>query len=215
MTELLSTLRRLKIVPVIVIDDATNAVPLANALIAGGLPCAEVTLRTAGAADALRRITAECPDMLVGAGTVLTSEQAATAKKAGARFIVSPGFHPRVVDYCRDNGLPVFPGICTPTEIGAALERGITVVKFFPAEPMGGLGVLKAVSAPYGDTEFIPTGGITAELLGAYLGFGRVVACGGSWMAPADWIAGKQFDRIRDETSRAMMAARTATGGAS
>lgn len=215
MAELLSTLRRLKIVPVIVIDDAANAVPLANALIGGGLPCAEITFRTSGAAEALRRIAAECPDMLVGAGTVLTADQAAKAKKAGAKFIVSPGFHSRVVDYCRDNDLPVFPGVCTPTEIGAALEKGVAVVKFFPAEPMGGLAFLKAVSAPYGDMEFMPTGGITAALLGAYLGFKKVVACGGSWMAPADWVAGKQFDRIREETTRATAAARAAHGAAS
>jgi 2-dehydro-3-deoxyphosphogluconate aldolase / (4S)-4-hydroxy-2-oxoglutarate aldolase len=200
-------LRRLRIVPVIVIDDAKNALPLADALIAGGLPCAEITFRTAGAADALRCIAAERPDMLVGAGTVLTAEQAATARDAGAKFVVSPGFHPHVVDYCLEHDLPVYPGICTPSEVGAALEKGLRVVKFFPAEPMGGLPFLKAIAAPFGEVEFMPTGGITAALLGTYLSFPKVVACGGSWMAPADWIAGKQFDRIRDETARASASA--------
>jgi 2-dehydro-3-deoxyphosphogluconate aldolase/(4S)-4-hydroxy-2-oxoglutarate aldolase len=195
--------RRLRIVPVIVIEDARNALGLADALIAGGLPCAEITFRTAGAADALRCIAAERPDMLVGAGTVLTAEQAAKARDAGARFVVSPGFHPGVVDYCLEHDLPVYPGICTPTDVGAALEKGLRVVKFFPAEPMGGLPFLKAIAAPFGELEFIPTGGITAALLGTYLAFPKVVACGGSWMAPADWIAGKQFDRIREETARA------------
>lgn len=208
-------LRHLRIVPVIVIDDATNALPLADALTAGGLPCAEITFRTAGAADALRYIAGERPDMLIGAGTVLTAEQAAKARSAGAKFVVSPGFHPRVVDYCLEQDLPVYPGICTPTEVGAALERGLRVVKFFPAEPMGGLPFLKAIAAPFGEMKFMPTGGITAALLGTYLSFPKVVACGGSWMAPADWIAGKQFDRIREETARAMSLAASARGNGS
>ena len=210
--DLTPMLRRLQIVPVIVIDDAARALPLADALRAGGLSCAEITFRTAAAADALRCIAGERPDVLVGAGTVLTPAQAAKARDAGAKFIVSPGFHPPVVDYCLEHDLPVYPGVCTPTEIGAALERGLRVLKFFPAEPMGGVSFLKAISAPYGEVEFIPTGGITAALLSGYLGFARVVACGGSWMAPPDWIAGGQFDRIRDETARATATARAAGG---
>jgi 2-dehydro-3-deoxyphosphogluconate aldolase / (4S)-4-hydroxy-2-oxoglutarate aldolase len=212
--ELTRALRRLQIVPVIVIDDAADALPLADALIQGGLPCAEITFRTAGAAEALRCIAAERPDLLVGAGTVLTAEQAAKARSAGAKFIVSPGLHPRVIDYCLEHDLPVYPGICTPTEVAAALEKGLRVVKFFPAEPMGGLPFLKAIAAPFGEMEFMPTGGVTAALLAAYLGFKKVVACGGSWMAPTEWIAAKQFDRIREETMRATALARATRGDA-
>ena len=212
MTDPLREIRALKIVPVIVIDDVSAAVPLARALLDGGLPCAEITFRTRGAADALRRMADHEPEVLLGAGTVLSPEQAATAWAAGAKFIVAPGFNIRVVDYCQTHGMPVYPGVATPTEIEAALEKGLKVVKFFPAEPMGGLAFLKAIAAPYGDVEFMPTGGITAALLPAYLGFPKVVACGGSWMAPADWIAAKQFDRIRDETRRASEAVRLVSG---
>jgi 2-dehydro-3-deoxyphosphogluconate aldolase/(4S)-4-hydroxy-2-oxoglutarate aldolase len=208
-------LRRVKLVPVIVIEDAAAGPPLAAALAAGGLPVAEVTFRTAAAAEALRRITGEHPEVLAGAGTVLTPQQAAEAVSAGARFIVSPGFGPAVVDWCLEHDVPVFPGICTPTEIEAALARGLTTLKFFPAEPAGGIAYLKAVAAPYGMVDFIPTGGISAANVGSYLGFPRVLACGGSWMAPADWIRARQFDRIREETRGAVLAVRGATGGSS
>jgi len=201
--ESLARLRAIRIVPVIVIDDPDDAVPLARALADGGLPCAEITFRTPRAGEALRRITAEVPDLFVGAGTVLTPEQAAQARAAGAQFMVAPGFNPRVVDYCLGNGIPIYPGICTPTELEAALDKGLTTVKFFPAEPSGGLAFLKAMAAPYGDVSFMPTGGINASNVSAYLGFKRVVACGGSWMAPSDWIAGKHFDRVREESRRA------------
>src|SRR5690606_27864299 len=162
--------------------DAEAAVPLARALVDGGLPCAEITFRTAAAAEAIRRITVDVPDMLVGAGTVLSPEQARTAAAAGATFIVSPRFNPRVVDHCNDAGIPIFPGVCTPTEVESALDRGLRTVKFFPAEAMGGIGYLKAIAAPYDDVEFIPTGGIGLEQLPAYLSFRRVAAVGGSWM---------------------------------
>ncbi|HET9983444.1 MAG TPA: bifunctional 4-hydroxy-2-oxoglutarate aldolase/2-dehydro-3-deoxy-phosphogluconate aldolase [Longimicrobiales bacterium] len=207
MSEILERLRRTRVVPVIVIDDAADAVPLARALLEGGLPCAEVTFRTAAAAEAIRRIVAEVPDMLVGAGTVLTPQQAAEAERAGARFVVAPGFGPAVVDRCLERDVPVFPGVCTPTEIEMALARGLRVVKFFPAEAAGGLAFLKAVAAPYGMMEFVPTGGINAANLGAYLAFKPVVACGGSWMAPAEWIRAGDFDRIRAETRAAARAA--------
>jgi len=206
-TGALERLRAVRVVPVITIDDPDDAVPLARALVAGGLPCAEITFRTPRAAEALRRITAEVPELFAGAGTVLTPEQARTARDAGAQFIVAPGFGPRMVDYCLGRGIPVYPGVATPTEIEAALEKGLTTLKFFPAEPMGGLGYLKAIAAPYVGAAFIPTGGINAANVAGYLAFKRVVACGGSWMAPADWIAAKQFDRIRDETRRAVSAA--------
>jgi len=203
MTDVVATLRRLKVVPIIVIEDPTNAVPLARAILEGGIACAEITFRTAAAAEALRRISAELPDLLLGAGTVLTTEQAAWAKAAGAQFVVSPGLNPRVVDYCLTHKLPVYPGVCTPTEIEAALAKGLRVLKFFPAEAIGGLRYLKAMAAPYGDVEFIPAGGINAENLVAYLGFEKVIACGGTWMAPAEWIARGHFDRIREESRKA------------
>lgn len=207
MTDITSPLekfRSLRLVPVIVIDDADDAVPLARALADGGLPCAEVTFRTAQAGHALERIAAECPEVLVGAGTVLTPSQAASARQAGAKFIVSPGFGPAVVDYCLEHDIPVFPGVATPTEIEAALAKGLSVMKFFPAEPLGGVNYLKAMSAPYGKIEFMPTGGISPANVGSYLAHKQVVACGGSWMAPQDWIAGKQFDRIRDAVAAAV-----------
>lgn len=207
-TDALERLRAVRIVPVITIDDPINAVPLARALTDGGLACAEITFRTPSAAEALRRITAEVPELFAGAGTVLTADQAKVARDAGAQFIVAPGFGPRTVDYCLAQGIPVYPGIATPTEIEAALEKGLTTLKFFPAEPMGGLAYLKAIGAPYVDVCFMPTGGISAANVASYLAFQRVVACGGSWMAPADWIAAKQFDRIRDESRRACDAAR-------
>jgi 2-dehydro-3-deoxyphosphogluconate aldolase / (4S)-4-hydroxy-2-oxoglutarate aldolase len=206
MTSLLKRLRELRIIPVIVVDDAKDGPPLAAALAAGGLPTAEITFRTPAAAEALRRITAEQPDVLAGAGTVLTIQQAEEARKAGATFVVSPGFNPAVVDYCLGHDIPIYPGVCTPTEIEAALARGLSVVKFFPAEPIGGLPYLKAIAAPYGAVEFIPTGGINPARLQAYLAFDRVVACGGSWMAPQERIRAGDFGWIEQETRQAVQA---------
>jgi 2-dehydro-3-deoxyphosphogluconate aldolase/(4S)-4-hydroxy-2-oxoglutarate aldolase len=201
----LSRLRRIRLVPVIVIEDPENAVPLARALATGGLPCIEITFRTPRAADALQRIRDECPDVLAGAGTVLNPAQAAVAHRAGAQFVVAPGFGPAVVDYCLEHAIAVFPGIATPTELEAALARELSVVKFFPAETLGGIAYLKAMAAPYGsDVEFMPSGGITLSNIGDYLSFPRVVSCGGSWIAPADLIATKQFDRIRTEAAKAV-----------
>jgi 2-dehydro-3-deoxyphosphogluconate aldolase/(4S)-4-hydroxy-2-oxoglutarate aldolase len=202
-TDITQALSKVRIVPVIVIDDPTNAIPLARALNDGGISCAEITFRTSTAAEALRCITGEFPDLLVGAGTVLTPEQAMWAKAAGAKFVVSPGFNPRVVDYCLTHDIPVYPGVCTPTEIETALSHGLRAVKFFPAEQIGGLAYLKAIAAPYRDIDFIPTGGVNAGNLAAYLSFNRVIACGGSWMATAEWIAQQRFDRIRDESRTA------------
>jgi 2-dehydro-3-deoxyphosphogluconate aldolase/(4S)-4-hydroxy-2-oxoglutarate aldolase len=205
-------LRGARIVPVIVIDDPDDAVPLARALVDGGLTCAEITFRTPRAAEAIGRISTAVPEIFVGAGTVLSPVQAATAWDAGAKFIVAPGFNPRVVDYCIAQGIPVYPGICTPTELEAALEKGLKTVKFFPAEPAGGLAFLKAMAAPYGAVGFMPTGGINLANLPNYLAYGRIVACGGSWMAPAEWINAKQFDRIRDESRRAADVAQKTQG---
>ena len=211
----LETIRQLKLVPVIVIDDPNSAPALGRALVEGGLPCAEVTFRTAGAREALARLTGECPEVLAGAGTVLTSGQARDALDAGAKFIVAPGFNPGVVDYCLENDVPVFPGIATPTEIEAAMTRDLTVLKFFPAEPLGGLSYLKAISAPYGSLEFMPTGGISLQNVGTYLAFSRVVACGGSWMAPAEWITTGDFTRIADEVRNAVVAVHSKNGAIS
>jgi len=210
----LSAIRAMKLVPVIVIESAADAVALAAALSDGGLPCAEVTFRTPNAAESITRMANKFPDMLLGAGTVLTPQQAARALDAGARFIVAPGFNPAVVDYCQERATPVFPGVCTPTEIEMALTKDLSVLKFFPAEAAGGLAFLKAVAAPYTGVEFMPTGGINLDNLTSYLGFRRVVACGGSWMAPTEWIASGQFDRIRAETERAVTLVRELGAGA-
>lgn len=209
---IVAELRRLRVVPVIVIEDPAAASSLGKALIDGGLPCAEVTFRTKGAREALERMTSEFPDILAGAGTVLTALQAREARAAGAKFVVAPGFSPAVVDHCLEHGIPVFPGVATPTEIEAALARGLEVLKFFPAEPLGGVPYLKAISAPYGMVEFMPTGGISLQNVGSYLSFPKVVACGGSWIAPADWIASGQFDRIARAARTAVDAVKPTTG---
>jgi 2-dehydro-3-deoxyphosphogluconate aldolase/(4S)-4-hydroxy-2-oxoglutarate aldolase len=202
-SDVLTRLRDTRVVPVITIDDPHDAVPLARALANGGLACIEITFRTPRAAEALRRIVNEVPEVLVGAGTVLTPHQAQLARDAGAQFLVAPGFSPRVVDWALDRGMAIYPGIATPTEIEAALEKGLTTLKFFPAEQSGGLAFIKAIAAPYVDVSFMPTGGINAANVATYLAFKRIVACGGSWMAPPDWIAAKQFDRIGDEARAA------------
>jgi 2-dehydro-3-deoxyphosphogluconate aldolase / (4S)-4-hydroxy-2-oxoglutarate aldolase len=204
--DVLSRMRRHRIVPVLVVNEAGQAAPLANALCDGGLPCAEVTYRTAAAGEVLRRMRDTRPEMLVGAGTVLTPERAADAWAAGAAFVVAPGFNPAVVDYCQAHEIPVFPGVCTPTEIEAAMAKGLRVLKFFPAEPMGGVRTLRAIAAPYGELSFIPTGGIALDTLAGYLAFERVVACGGSWMAPSAWLGAGDFARVRTETARAVAA---------
>ncbi|MCC7010781.1 MAG: bifunctional 4-hydroxy-2-oxoglutarate aldolase/2-dehydro-3-deoxy-phosphogluconate aldolase [Acidobacteria bacterium] len=213
MSDILTRIRRTRLVPIITIDDPSKAVPLVDALASGGLPCAEVTFRTASAAESLRRITGERPDLLVGAGTVLSPEQAALAQSCGARFVLSPGLNRRVVRWCQDHGLPIFPGVCTPTDIEMALEQGLEVVKVFPIEPIGGLPYLKAIAAPFPTLEYLPTGGISAANLAAYLSFDKVVACGGSWMTPAAWIAAGAFDRVRDAARDAVAAARPAAAG--
>jgi 2-dehydro-3-deoxyphosphogluconate aldolase / (4S)-4-hydroxy-2-oxoglutarate aldolase len=207
-------LRALRVVPVIVIESPRDAIPLAEALADGGLPCAEITFRTAGAVEALALIARERPDFLVGAGTVLSPQQADLALQSGAAFAVAPGTNRRVVEHCRSIGLPFYPGVATPSDVEAALELGARTVKFFPAESMGGIKYLKAIAAPYGEVEFMPTGGITRDSLAGYLGNPRVVACGGSWMAPPDWIASGAFDRIRDETRRVVELVESVAGRA-
>jgi 2-dehydro-3-deoxyphosphogluconate aldolase / (4S)-4-hydroxy-2-oxoglutarate aldolase len=195
-----AALRRSRIMPVIVIDDPNDAGELATALLAGGLPIAEITLRTPRALDALRRITQEQPDMFAGAGTVLNVSQAAQAKDAGAKFIVSPGFSRAVVDYCLEHDLAVYPGVSTASEIQAALDAGLNLLKLWPIETLGGPAYLKLLAGPFGGVEFNANGGLTAENFEKYLSLPNVVACGGPWMAPREWIAARQFDRIRDAT---------------
>ncbi|MDR0401091.1 MAG: bifunctional 4-hydroxy-2-oxoglutarate aldolase/2-dehydro-3-deoxy-phosphogluconate aldolase [Treponema sp.] len=196
MQKVLEELGKIGIIPVIKIDDPAKAVPLARALIAGGIPCAEVTFRTAQGEEAIRRIAAEVPETLVGAGTVLTTDQVDRALSAGARFIVSPGYNPRVVDYCIEKGIPVTPGCSHPSDFERALEAGLEAVKFFPAEQSGGLDYIKAVAAPYTSLQFIPTGGINAANIGAYIAYDRILACGGTWMVGADLINAGDFARI-------------------
>ncbi len=192
-----------RIIPVVAIHDAENAHPLADALIQGGLPCAEITFRTE-AAEAVITSLAKRGDLLVGAGTVLTIDQAKTAMDAGAGFIVSPGFSEKVVEFCLDHSIPVAPGVCTPTDIQRALEFDLTLLKFFPAEAMGGLKTLKAVSGPFTGMTFIPTGGVNAQNLCEYLSHPRVSAIGGSWMVKSKLIADGRFDEITRLTREAM-----------
>jgi 2-dehydro-3-deoxyphosphogluconate aldolase/(4S)-4-hydroxy-2-oxoglutarate aldolase len=213
MNKIISALSGIKVVPVIAINDVNKAVPLAQALAAGGLPCAEITFRTTEGEEAIRRIASEAPDVLVGAGTVLAVEQVDRAKAAGARFAVSPGFNPRVVDHCIDIGLPVFPGCSTPSDMEQAIERGLNVVKFFPAEATGGLAYLKAIASPYSMLRFIPTGGISPGNLAQYLAFPRVLACGGSWMVKADLIDAGRFDDITKLCEEAVKIAKQAKAG--
>ncbi|HBG65118.1 MAG TPA: 2-dehydro-3-deoxyphosphogluconate aldolase [Treponema sp.] len=196
MNDTLKKIGQTGIVPVVVLNKAGDAVPLAESLIKGGLPCAEVTFRTDAAEDAIRAIARQFPDMFVGAGTVLTTEQVDRAIGAGAKFIVSPGLNPKVVEYCVRKGYPVTPGIMTPTELEMALGFGLDVVKFFPAENAGGLKMIKAMSAPYTMVKFMPTGGINATNVRDYLACDKILACGGSWMVKADLVSTGNFAEI-------------------
>lgn len=204
MQDTLKMINEIGIVPVVKIDHATDAVPLAKALAEGGLPLAEITFRTAAAEAAIKAIATECPEVLLGAGTVVNVEQAERALKAGAKFIVTPGFSSSVVKYCVDRKVPVTPGIATPTEIQMALDHGVDVVKFFPADAFGGIKTLKAMSAPYGAVRFIPTGGITTANLAEYILFPKVFACGGTWMVKDELIKAGQFTEITRLTAEAI-----------
>lgn len=192
------------VVPVVVLENAEDAEPLAKALCEGGLPCAEVTFRTDAAEESIRRMIAAYPRMLVGAGTVLTKEQVDRAAAAGAKFIVSPGFDPEIVDYCLEKQIPIFPGCITPSDVAQAVKRGLKVVKFFPAEQFGGVSTIKALSAPYVGLKFMPTGGINAENLESYLGNKAIIACGGSWMVKGDLVKAGKFDEIKNLTAEAV-----------
>jgi 2-dehydro-3-deoxyphosphogluconate aldolase/(4S)-4-hydroxy-2-oxoglutarate aldolase len=203
MNAVLEQFQKIGIIPVVVLDDAKDAEALGKALMEGGLPAAEVTFRTDAAEESIRIMSEKFPEMLVGAGTVLTTEQVDRAVAAGAKFIVSPGLNPKVVKYCIEKNIPVTPGTQTPTEMEQALELGLDVVKFFPAEPAGGLKMIKAVSAPYTMLKFMPTGGISAENVREYLAFDKILACGGSWMVKKDMIKNGEFDKIKDMVAEA------------
>ena len=204
MNPILEQFQKLGIIPVVVIDDAKDAVPLAKALCEGGLPVAEVTFRTDAAEEAIRLMSEAYPEMLVGAGTVLTTEQVDRAVAAGSKFIVSPGLNPKVVKYCQEKNVPITPGTARPTDIEMALELGLDVVKFFPAEQNGGLAMIKAMAAPYTKVKFMPTGGINAKNLKSYLDFDKIIACGGSWMVPKDLVAAGDFEAIKNLTREAV-----------
>ena len=191
------------LIPVVVIENAVDAVPTANALLAGGLNVMEITFRTAAAPDAIKAVAENCPDMLVGAGTVLTTEQVDRAVAAGAKFIVSPGINPKVVEYCVKKNIPITPGTCNPSNVETALEFGLEVVKFFPAEQAGGLNYIKAIAAPYTGVKFMPTGGINATNVREYLKYNRIIACGGSWMVKGDLIKAGDFEKIKELTAEA------------
>lgn len=201
---ILNEISNIGIIPVIKINDAKKAVPLAKALIDGGLCAAEVTFRTDAAEESIRAISEAFPEMLVGAGTVLTIEQAERALNAGAKFIVSPGFNPKVVKWCLDNGVTPLPGCTTPSEIEGALELGLDVVKFFPAEQSGGLEKIKAMSAPYGNVKFMPTGGVSLDNMNEYLANKKILACGGSFMVKESYIDNDNWDEITKLTKQAV-----------
>lgn len=204
MNAMIELIEKTGVVPVVVLEDAKDAEPLAKALCEGGLPCAEVTFRTAAAADCIRIMSEKYPEMLVGAGTVLTTEQVDRAVANGAKFIVSPGFDPEIVDYCLEKDIPVFPGVITPSEVAQAVKRGLKVVKFFPAEQFGGVATIKAMAAPYVGLKFMPTGGVNAKNLESYLSFNKIIACGGSWMVKGDLVKAGKFDEIKALTEEAV-----------
>lgn len=204
MEKLVDQIRKMGIVPVVKIEDASKAAGLARALCDGGIPCAEVTFRTEAATEAIRKMIKACPEMLVGAGTVLTCEQVDQAVNAGAAFIVSPGLNPDVVKYCVNKEIPILPGCANPSDMEQAMKYGLKVVKFFPAEVLGGLKAIKAMSAPYSQMLFMPTGGINPSNICDYLEDDRIIACGGTWMVPTNAVDAGDFEEIRSLTEEAV-----------
>ena len=204
MEEMKEKIHAMKIVPVVKLNDAKDAVPLAKALVEGGIPCAEVTFRTDAAVESIKKMLEAYPEMLVGAGTVLTTAQVDAAIEAGAKFIVSPGLNPKTVKYCQEKNIPILPGVATASEIEQALELGLDVVKFFPAEVNGGLPAIKALSAPYHMMQFMPTGGVNPQNIKEYLSFDKVLACGGTWMVKDALINAGEFDKIKEMTKEAI-----------
>ena len=205
--DVLSRLARAGVVPVVVLDEAKDAVPTANAMLCGGIDVMEITFRTAAAPDCIKAVAESCPDMLVGAGTILNLEQCKLAVQMGAKFIVSPGFDANVVGWCIENGIAVTPGCVTPTEITAAVNMGLKVVKFFPANVYGGLNAMKNLSAPFGGVKFMPTGGVNAANIKEYISAPFIHAVGGSWVCPKDAIKAGDFDKITQLCKEAREAA--------
>lgn len=205
MSILLEQLSALKIIPVIAIKDADDAVALGQTLMDNGMPSAEITFRTPAAAESIRRLREAFPEMIIGAGTVLTTAQVDQAIEAGVDFIVSPGLNPRIVQYCQDRGVPIIPGVNNPSLVEQAMELGLHTLKFFPAEPSGGLGMLKAMSAVY-PVSFMPTGGISPSNVKDYLALPAVFACGGTWMVPANLIDNREWQKIGALAKEAMAA---------
>ena len=206
MNPILEKIKRIGLVPVIKIDDAEKAVPLARALSDGGIPVAEVTFRTDCAAEAIANIARELPDVLVGAGTVVSVEQVKAAVDAGAKYIISPGFDSEVVKYCIENDIPITPGCSSASDVGKAVKLGLECVKFFPAETVGGLKALKALAGPFPKMKFIPTGGINPDNLGSYLAFNKIIACGGSWMVPQKLVDANDWQGITEIARQAVTA---------
>lgn len=202
--DVLAKVKEVKILPVIKIDHAKDAVPLAKALMDGGLPAAEVTFRTAAAEESIREICKAYPDMLVGAGSLTSVEQAKTAQAAGAQFFVSAGFHRGIAEYAVENKIPYFPGVCTPSEIMWLVELGLPVAKFFPAGQMGGLATIKAIAAAFPQMKFMPTGGVNPNNIKEFLAYDKIVACGGSWMVKDSLINEGKFDEITKLTAEAV-----------
>ena len=194
--DVLKRLAQSGVVPVVVLEDAKDAVPTAKAMLAGGIDVMEITFRTAAAADSIKAVAQECPDMVVGAGTVINLEQCKLAVECGAKFIVSPGYDEETVAWCCDNGIPVTPGCVTPTEIMMALKHGLKVLKFFPANVYGGLSAIKSLAGPFGGVKFIPTGGVNAQNLAEFISSPYIHAVGGSWICPKADIAAGNFDKI-------------------
>ena len=199
-------MEELGVIPVVVLNDAKDAVPLAKALVEGGLPAAEVTFRTAAAEESIKLIKEAYPEMLLIAGTVLTTEQVDRAVAAGAEMIVAPGFDPEIVDYCLSKNIEVCPGLVTPSEMAQAVKRGLDKVKFFPAEAAGGLKMIKAMTAAYTNVRIMPTGGINANNIKDYLECDKIFCCGGSWMVKGSMIEAGEFDKIKDMAKEAVEA---------
>ncbi len=201
---IIERVRQTRLIPVVALPKLQHALPLAESLIEGGLPCAEITFRTAAAAEAIEQISKRFPELLLGAGTVLTTEQAQRAMDCGAQFIVSPGTNPTTVDFCLSKNVTIFPGVCTPSEVEMNLAKGVDVLKFFPAEPAGGVNFLKAICAPYKQVQFIPTGGIEPKNIGQYLTLPQVLACGGSWMVKPELFEAGDFAAVKRLTAEAV-----------
>lgn len=202
--DVIEKIEQIGIIPVIVLNDPKKAAPLADALIRGGIPCAEITFRTREAAQVIRQMADAHPDMLIGAGTIRTTEQVDAAWEAGARFMVSPHLSDKVVTYCQSKGIPVIPGCCTPTDVGHATELGLQLVKFFPAEAAGGMKMLRSLASVYGEVRFMPTGGILEDTMAQYLKFSKVIACGGSWMVAEQLIESEDYESITRKSRQAV-----------